>query len=39
LEDTLPLILYTVTYVAVPVGLLLCLVGVAIKVVRRSSAE
>jgi hypothetical protein len=39
LEDTFPLILYTIAYVAISVGLLLCLVGVAINLVRHRSAE
>lgn len=37
LEDALALALYTIAYVSIPVGLLLCLLGVVINFVRRRS--
>jgi hypothetical protein len=39
LEDTLPFALYLIAYVAIPVGLLICLVGVVVNLLRARSQE
>jgi hypothetical protein len=37
LEDTLPFTLYLIAFVALPVGLVLCLAGVIVNLVRARS--
>jgi hypothetical protein len=39
LEDTLPLALYLIAYIAIPVGLLFWLVGVVVNLLRARSQE
>jgi hypothetical protein len=39
LEDMLPLALYLIAYIAIPVGVLFCLVGVVVNLLRARSQE
>jgi hypothetical protein len=39
LSDTLPFILYLIAYIAIPAGLIFCLVGVVVNLLRARSQK